>query len=76
MIPWIICAVCTAMGTGTADDTRLHALFLGDRAYHHPADRLHDVWGEMARRGIVLDWEEELEAAAQGLYCLYYYSNH
>ena len=80
MIPWIICAVCTAMGTGTADDTRLHALFLGDRAYHHPADRLHDVWGEMARRGIVLDWEEELGAVTPELLarydCVVMYANH
>jgi len=61
-------------------DARIHALFLGDRAYHHPDARLHDVWGPLARRGIVLDWEEDLDAVTSDLLsrydCVVMYANH
>ena len=63
-----------------APTDRIHALFIGDRAYHQPEVRLHDVWGPLARRGIVLDWEENLEAVTPELLddydCVVMYANH
>jgi len=73
-------AALVLLTANPADDARLHALFLGDRAYHNPAARLHDVWGPLARRGIVLDWEEDLDAITPELLarydCVIMYANH
>jgi type 1 glutamine amidotransferase/cytochrome c553 len=61
-------------------DTRLHVLFVGDRAYHQPEVRLDDVWGPLARRGIVLDWEDDLDAITSEVLdrydCVVMYANH
>ncbi len=76
---FLIASLCISIA-GSQPSTRLHGLFLGDRAYHRPEDRLHDVWGPLARRGIVLDWEEDLDAVTPELLdrydCVVMYANH
>ena len=75
----LLAALCLSVAFGPTD-TRLHVLFLGDRAYHQPEVRLDDVWGPLARRGIVLDWEDDLDAITSEVLdrydCVVMYANH
>jgi putative membrane-bound dehydrogenase-like protein len=76
----IMLAALVLVLTPAPPDMRLHLLFLGDRAYHQPEVRLHEVWGTLARRGIVLDWEDDLTAVTPTLLadydCVLMYANH
>ncbi|MCX8229772.1 MAG: ThuA domain-containing protein [Planctomycetota bacterium] len=41
---------------------RLNVLYIGDRGHHDPFSRLRDVWGPLARQGIAVEWEENLDS--------------
>lgn len=43
-------------------NARLQVLFLGDRGHHEPAARLQEIYGSLARRGIAVDYEDDLLA--------------
>ena len=76
---FLLTALCLSIAFGPTD-TRLHVLFLGDRAYHQPEVRLDDVWGPLARQGIVLDWEDDLGVITPEVLdrydCVVMYANH
>ncbi|MDP7030577.1 MAG: ThuA domain-containing protein [Phycisphaerales bacterium] len=78
--PIVPIAAVVCLASSLQADTRIHALFLGDRAYHEPEARLHEVWGSLARKGITLDWEEDLRAVTPELLsrydCVVMYANH
>lgn len=61
-------------------DGRLRVLFLGDRGHHQPEARLHQVYGEMGRARIAIDYEEKVEAVTSERLALYdvlmVYANH
>ena len=75
----LLATLCLTVAFAPAD-TRLHVLFLGDRAYHQPEVRLNDVWGPLARQGIVFDWEDDLDAITPAVLdrydCVVMYANH
>lgn len=50
---------------------RLRVLFLGDHGHHQPAVRLQEVMGSLARRGIAVDWEDELARVTPELLARY-----
>ena len=43
-------------------DGRLRVLFLGDRGHHQPEARLHQVYGELGRARIAVDYEETVRS--------------
>jgi putative membrane-bound dehydrogenase-like protein len=61
-------------------DGRLRVLFLGDRGHHQPEARLHQVYGELGRARIAVDYEEKVEALTPERLALYdvlmVYANH
>lgn len=61
-------------------DGRLRVLFLGDRGHHQPEARLHQVYGELGRARIAVDYEEKVEALSAERLALYdvlmVYANH
>jgi uncharacterized protein len=88
MVP-IFLAMCVAMAglcfqaTATMQvevDGRLRVLFLGDRGHHQPEARLHQVYGELGRARIAVDYEEKVEAITSERLALYdvlmVYANH
>lgn len=62
------------------EDGRLRVLFLGDRGHHQPEARLHQVYGELGRARIAIDYEEKVEALTGERLALYdvlmVYANH
>jgi putative membrane-bound dehydrogenase-like protein len=39
----------------------INVLFVGDRGFHQPVDRLSDVYGELVRAGVAVDYEDDLD---------------
>jgi putative membrane-bound dehydrogenase-like protein len=39
----------------------INVLFIGDRGFHQPVDRLSDVYGELVRAGVAVDYEDDLD---------------
>ena len=39
----------------------INVLFIGDRGHHQPVDRLSDVYGELVRAGVAVDYEDDLD---------------
>ena len=50
---------------------RLQVLFLGDRGHHEPAARLQEIYGALARRGVAVDYEDDLLAVTPELLARY-----
>jgi putative membrane-bound dehydrogenase-like protein len=40
---------------------QINVLFVGDRGFHQPVDRLSDVYGELVRAGVAVDYEDDLD---------------
>jgi type 1 glutamine amidotransferase len=59
---------------------RLRVLFLGDNGHHRPADRFQQLQPVLARRGIELEYTDQLDdlsaAKLAGYDCLLVYANH
>ena len=73
-LPRLILVLCLASGLLTqasAQQDRLRVLFLGDRGHHQPEARLHQVYGELARARIAVDYEERVEALTPERLALY-----
>ncbi len=54
-----------------APDPRLRVLFLGDQGHHLPSERLHSVYGALARQGIAVDYRDQLSQVDADLLRLY-----
>ena len=59
---WIFFGSLLPLGQQDFPGDRLNVLYIGDRGHHEPLARLKDVWGPLARQGIAVEWEENLEA--------------
>lgn len=72
--------LAAATPDSAAQEDRLHVLFLGDRGHHQPEARLHQVYGELGRARIAVDYEERVEALTPQRLALYdvlmVYANH
>ena len=75
-----LCASWTGGSAAAAQEDRLHVLFLGDRGHHQPEARLHQVYGELGRARIAVDYQERVEALVPERLALYdvvmVYANH
>ena len=82
-LPRLILALffaCGLLAQAPGQEDRLRVLFLGDRGHHQPEARLHQVYGELARARIAVDYEERVEALTLERLALYdvlmVYANH
>ena len=77
---FLVCFGLAAARPLQAQDNRLHVLFLGDRGHHQPEARLHQVYGQLGRARIAVDYEERVEALVPERLALYdvvmVYANH
>jgi hypothetical protein len=53
---WTAFAPVAAASQTVEQDGRLRVLFLGDRGHHQPEARLHQVYGELGRARIAIDY--------------------
>jgi uncharacterized protein len=77
---WTAFAPVAAASQTVEQDGRLRVLFLGDRGHHQPEARLHQVYGELGRARIAIDYAEKVEALTPERLALYdvlmVYANH
>ncbi|MBC8370891.1 MAG: ThuA domain-containing protein [Planctomycetes bacterium] len=63
----MLLAILSLLVTPQLDTSPLNVLFIGDRGFHKPVERLDDVYGKLIRAGVAVDYEDDVTVLDLGV---------